>query len=56
MTKEEAVHWLFAIETVANGAGEVGDFEAQEFCCDWYAAFRDGLLWQLSAFNGFQNK
>lgn len=52
MTREEALHWLYAIETVANDAGEIGDFELQDDCLEWYAAFRDGILWAASQFNG----
>jgi hypothetical protein len=54
MTKQEALHWLFAIETVANDAGEAGDFELQDDACEWYAAFRDGVFMALSPFNGLQ--
>lgn len=56
MTGEEALHWLYAIETVANDAGEAGDFELQDDCLEWYAAFRDGISWAAaSKFNSFQN-
>lgn len=44
MTRQEALHWLYAIETVANDAGEIGDFALQENCLERYAAFRDGVF------------
>lgn len=39
--RQETINWLYAIETAANDAGEIGDFDAQEFFCDWFAALRD---------------
>lgn len=44
MTHYEEVWWLYGIETASNDAGESGDWEAQEFFCDWFADFREGFL------------
>lgn len=43
MTAMEALHWLYAIETLANDAGEIGDWETQDFGLEWFADVREHL-------------
>lgn len=43
MTTQEALNWLYAIETLANDAGEVGDWVMQDFGLEWFAAVREHL-------------
>lgn len=40
---QEVLNWLYAIETAANEFGEAGDWEAQDFFVEWFAAAREGF-------------
>lgn len=44
MTAHEAVCWLYAIETLANEAGDIGDWETQDFGLEWFADVRAHLM------------
>lgn len=44
MTREEALHWLYAIETFAEYAYETRAWEVHDDCLEWYAAVQDGAF------------
>jgi len=43
MNPQDALNWLYAIETFANDAGEMGIWDAQDFGLEWFADVRQAL-------------